>query len=312
MGDNYKRRCHGRDKLSKRLSGNIEAIVLINGGIQKMKYNFGLIGYPIKQSLSPWIHKQFMEMTNIEGSYELMEIDVNSDFAKEIKHLKNSNINGFNVTVPYKEKIIPFLDRLDVQAEKMGAVNTVLFKNGEWIGYNTDGIGYVRSLMDKFPQLKKEKEKHLLILGAGGAAKGIYHALIASGFNDITIANRSLERAKAIAAAEASTKVITLEEAQQQTEKYDIIIQTTSVGMKPNVDQSVIALTKLKDGAIVSDIVYQPLVTSLLKQAMKLGANIHYGHTMLLYQAQYAFEIWTNKRPEVSQLDGQLKKILEG
>lgn len=195
--------------------------------------------------------------------------------------------------------------------KKIGAVNTVLCKNGKWIGYNTDGIGYVRSLQTKFPQLITGKAKKILLLGAGGAAKGIYYALLHSGYNDITIANRSLDKAKQLIATDTNSEVITLGEAEEKVSQYDIIIQTSSVGMKPNNDKKIISVTKLKSNAIVSDIVYQPLLTKLLEQAASLNASIHFGHTMLLYQAQYAFEIWTGKRPKMDGLDQALQKILE-
>lgn len=275
-----------------------------------MSYRLGLIGYPIKHSLSPWIHKQFFERTNLEGSYSIMEISTEKDFLEEMKQLKEKELNGFNVTVPYKVKIIEHLDVLDEQAEKIGAVNTVLCKNGKWIGYNTDGIGYLRSLLSKYPELANEEEKSVLILGAGGAAKGIYHALIHHGFNYVTIANRSLEKAEQLLGT--SEHVMTLEEAEKQINIFDIIIQTTSVGMKPNQDKSIISLNHLKENAVVSDIIYQPLMTSFLKQAKSLHRSIHFGHTMLLYQAQYAFEIWTGKQPDMENMDKALQNILEG
>lgn len=275
-----------------------------------MSYKLGLIGYPIKHSLSPWIHTQFFERTNIDGSYSIMEIHTEKNFVEEIEKLKALGLNGFNVTVPYKEKILAYLDELDDQAKKIGAVNTVLCKNGKWIGYNTDGIGYLRSLLSKFPELASNKEKRILILGAGGAAKGIYHALIHHGFHNITIANRSIEKAKNILAT--NEHFMTLQEAEDQLEAFDVIIQTTSVGMKPNHDKSIISLHRLKDNAVVSDIVYQPLMTSFLQQAKSLHRSIHFGHTMLLYQAQYAFEIWTGEQPNMNNMDEALQKILEG
>lgn len=277
-----------------------------------MNYQFGLIGYPIKHSLSPWIHGEFLQRTNLKGSYEVIEINPNDSFAEKMETLKTSDLNGFNITVPYKEKIIPYLDEINEQAEKIGAVNTVLCKNGKWIGYNTDGIGYVRSLENKFPQLKEDRSKRVLLLGAGGAAKGIFHALIHSGYNQITIANRSLDKAEKLTAGNKNSEVLTLEEAEEKVSQYDLIIQTSSVGMKPNQEQSIIFMSTLKENAIVSDIVYQPLMTQILKQANKLGAHIHFGHTMLLYQAQYAFEIWTNNRPSMDGLDKELQNILEG
>src|SRR5690625_3525257 len=114
-----------------------------------MQYQFGLIGYPIEHSLSPWIHEQFLKRTNLKGTYSIFEIETTRSFSEEMKKLKKKQLDGFNVTVPYKEKIINYLDEIDEQAERIGAVNTVLCKNNKWIGYNTDGIGYVRSLWSK-------------------------------------------------------------------------------------------------------------------------------------------------------------------
>lgn len=277
-----------------------------------MKYNLGLIGFPIKHSLSPWIHEQFFERTDVQGTYSIFEIDSDHNFAEAIQKLKTKNIDGFNVTVPYKEKIIDFLDEIDVQAKQIGAVNTVLCKNGKWIGYNTDGIGYVRSLVTKYPSIEKNKNSKILLLGAGGAAKGIYYALIHNGFQHITIANRSTEKAEKLLDEHSLGNVLTLQEAEESLAEFDIIIQTTSVGMKPHPERKIVSLKNLNDGAIVSDIVYQPLLTKFLEEAKDLHRSIHFGHTMLLYQAQYAFEIWTNRRPNMEKLDEQLQTILEG
>ncbi|NLI68887.1 MAG: shikimate dehydrogenase [Bacilli bacterium] len=276
-----------------------------------MNFQLGLIGYPIKHSLSPWIHETFLEKTNLKGTYSIIEIEERS-FAEEIEKLKKRDIDGFNVTVPYKEKIIPFLDEIDPQASAIGAVNTVQNKDGKWIGYNTDGIGYMRSLISKYPELKKDKNIAILLLGAGGAAKGILHALVENGYTNITIANRSLDRASELAKANGQIEILPLNDAEANLAAYSLIIQTTSVGMKPNADRSIISLTNVRKGAIVSDIVYQPLVTNFLKEASFHGARIHFGHTMLLYQAQYAFEIWTGIKPEIGTMDDELKTILEG
>ncbi|MEJ8776401.1 shikimate dehydrogenase [Pseudogracilibacillus sp. ICA-222130] len=274
-------------------------------------YKFGLIGYPIQHSLSPWIHRQFFERTNIEGTYDIYEIDVHAPFDEKIATFKELQLDGFNVTAPYKETIIPYLDELDEQASMIGAVNTVLNKNGKWYGFNTDGAGYVRSLLSKYPVLANEKNKAILLLGAGGACKGIYNALIKEGFTNITIANRTLEKAVSII-GQRNGKVMTIEEASQCIHTFPLVIQTTSVGMKPYTDRTILELNEVHEKAIVSDIVYQPLETAFLQRAKQLGASIHFGHTMLLYQAQYAFEIWTNTTPKMEQLDAQLEKKLEG
>lgn len=281
-----------------------------------MTYQLGLIGYPIQHSLSPWIHGEFLDKANLQGNYKIMEIDINDSFAEKIEQIKNEGIMGFNVTVPYKQTIIPFLDELDDTAKQIGAVNTVVHQEGKWIGYNTDGIGYVRALEHAYPELFQNKsKKKVLILGAGGAARGIYHAVLTSGYMQIDIANRTKESAEKIALLnknKAKTSILTLVEAEQRLANYDLIIQTTSVGMKPNTDQTIISLENVNPVAVVSDIVYQPIKTSFLQEAEQRGASIHFGHTMLLYQAQFAFEIWTKENVSTDQMDEELKKILEG
>lgn len=280
-----------------------------------MDYKLGLIGFPIKHSLSPWIHEQFLMKTKTKGTYSIFEIPPHHSFADKMAELKKERINGFNVTVPYKEKIIAYLDELDEQASHIGAVNTVLYQDGKWVGYNTDGIGYVRSLEKKYPSLLTNKDKRILLLGAGGAARGIYFALVSQGFNTIDIANRTVEKAQKIAKLrreDTMTKTLTLNEAEHNIADYDVIIQTTSVGMKPKQEEMIISLHGIKPTTIVSDIVYQPIKTAFLQHAETLGASIHFGHTMLLYQAQYAFEIWTNKQVTIDDLDEKLQLILEG
>jgi len=276
------------------------------------KNRFTVIGYPIKHSLSPWIHGQFLEREAIDGTYTITEIPPDNDFTEEIDKLKSKAYDGYNVTAPYKEKIIPLLDDLDPLAEKMGAVNTVVNKDGKWLGYNTDGVGYLRSLASTFQQ-QINKEDNVLILGAGGAARGIYFALDDAGFRSIDIANRTTKKALDIMEqGSAESNAISLRQAESALSKYQLIIQTTTVGMKPNTNQTIISLENLHQDAIVSDIVYQPLNTKFIQQAMEKGVSVHFGHTMLLYQAQFAFEIWTGIKASVKGMDGQLQQILEG
>lgn len=278
-------------------------------------YDLGLIGFPIAHSLSPWIHEKFLKQANLSGKYSIYEIDPKKIFEQEINRLKTRQISGFNVTVPYKQKIIQYLDKIDKEAETIGAVNTVVNKNGKWVGYNTDGIGYLRALESKYPKIFNRQIKKVLILGAGGAARGIYYALMMNGFNHIDIANRTQSSAARIAEFKnesISTSILSLTQAEKKLQIYDVIIQTTSVGMKPEENKTIIQIDHLKESAIVSDIVYQPIKTKFLKEAEALGAHIHYGHTMLLYQAQYAFEIWTNKRLVINDMDRGLKQKLKG
>lgn len=280
-----------------------------------MGLHLGLIGHPISHSLSPWIHNQLLKESLLDGDYRLIDFH-STDLSKEhITQLKNMNLHGFNVTVPYKEKIIPFLDDLDNEAKIMEAVNTVVVKQGKWIGYNTDGRGYLRSLNESYPEIMNDKTISILIIGAGGAAKGIYHSLVASGFINIDIANRTPKNAEQIALLKnnkTKTSCYAINEAEMLIENYSIIIQTTSVGMKPKEDGIIMNVDNIKPNTIVSDIVYQPLMTTFLKQAKKKGALLHPGHTMLLYQAQYAFEIWSGYNVNTSRIKARLQRKLEG
>ncbi|MCF3941833.1 shikimate dehydrogenase [Oceanobacillus alkalisoli] len=278
-------------------------------------YKLGLIGYPIQHSLSPWIHERLLQKAQLQGEYRLFEITPEDDFEQKVMELKEKELDGFNVTVPYKEKIIPFLDELDDIAKEMQAVNTVVRVDERWIGYNTDGIGYVRSLESAYPTFFEQLDRKVMILGAGGASRGIYYALTKFGVTQIDIANRTKEKAEDIAKLgkdKSKTNIFTIEEASKVLKEYDLIIQTTSMGMKSVDLKPIVQLKQLKSGAIMSDIVYQPIKTQILQDAERLGARILLGHTMLLYQAQYAFEIWTGKRPEVIEMEHELLAVLEG
>ncbi|WP_077299378.1 shikimate dehydrogenase [Virgibacillus pantothenticus] len=278
-----------------------------------MLFRLGLIGYPIAHSLSPWIHERFMETTGTNGSYRIYEMNPERSFATIMEQLRSLELHGFNVTVPYKEKIIPYLDEVDANAAKIGAVNTVVNRNNKWIGYNTDGIGYVRALQSKFPELFHEAGRSALILGAGGAARGIFTALEEAGFKRIDLANRTKEHAMAICQhREHDSQVLSFATAENCLCDYDIVIQTTSVGMKPDVNRSIFTKADFSPIPIYSDIIYQPIKTKFLQLAKQSGAQVHYGHTMLLYQAQYAFEIWTGYKPNIGQMDEELEQMLKG
>ncbi|MBO8156009.1 MAG: shikimate dehydrogenase [Bacillaceae bacterium] len=273
---------------------------------------FGVIGHPIRHSLSPWIHEHFLNMTKKNGIYRAIDIP-GQELSRTLETLKKIGIDGFNITVPHKENVIKYLDELDPLAEKMGAVNTVVCQNGKWIGYNTDGKGYIRSLNSQYPDVFEDKtNKNVLILGAGGAARGIYFALIDEGFARVDVANRTMERARQLQSDQISTQILALQDAQERLDEYDLIIQTTKTGMHPNVDEQVIGITGLKESSIVSDIVYNPIETAFLQNAKRAGARIHYGHGMLLYQAAFAFELWTGIHVDPESLMDPLEDKLKG
>ncbi len=271
----------------------------------------GLIGYPVQHSKSPWIHQHFLSETNLTGNYQLIEIHPDQ-FDEEIMKLKASNLSGFNVTIPYKEKIIPYLDEISPAAQKIGAVNTVVCRNNRWYGDNTDGRGLVTALKEQFPELFTG-DKSVLILGAGGASRGIYYALLNEEFEEIVIANRTVIRAQALIDANPSgisSAAISFSEAEAKLNQFDLVIQTTSVGMTPHIEEQVIDLSRLKPGAVVSDIVYQPFWTKLLRDAKARGGRVHHGHEMLIYQAKLAFEMWSGKQVNAKLLKDKLKHDL--
>ncbi|GGM31024.1 shikimate dehydrogenase (NADP(+)) [Paraliobacillus quinghaiensis] len=273
----------------------------------------GLIGQPIKHSLSPLIHQQFLLQVNDVGSYQLYETN-KEELPNILESLKEDKVNGFNVTVPYKEDILHYLDALDPYAEQIGAVNTVLNQDGNWIGYNTDGIGYVTAIKSQFPQLFTG-DKRVLILGAGGAARGIYYAICQERFQKVDIANRTIDKAKGILALNhqhiVKSSAISFKEAEEKLGNYDLVIQTTSVGMKPETNEQIISLKNLKPNAVASDIVYQPLYTQFLTEAKQQGAYVHLGHTMLLYQAKVAFELWSGQEVSAEKVLPKLEEILK-
>lgn len=273
----------------------------------------GLLGFPVKHSLSPWIHEQFLEKSGLEGSYELFETSPDK-LSVQMEKWRDEEIDGFNITIPYKQKIISFLDEIDEEAKNIGAVNTVVNQNGSWKGYNTDGRGYYRSLRNSFPSMVPA-ESNVLLIGAGGGARGIYRVLVSEGFGRVDITNRTQEKAVELLELNHTgvpSAVLSLIQAEEQLGNYDIIIQTTSVGMEPSEDQIPLSLKNIKNEAVASDIVYKPLTTRFLKEASEKGAFIHQGHAMLLYQAQYAFEIWTGNKVPLHSILQQLEYRLRG
>lgn len=280
-----------------------------------MFYQLGLIGYPVEHSLSPWIHQSFLKNAHLQGRYDLIEVHPEKSLGDILLELKEQHYTGFNVTVPYKQKIMPYLDKIDTSAEHIGAVNTVIYRDGNWIGYNTDGFGFVRALEYRYPEVIEKTNIQVLLIGAGGAARGIYAALQMKDVERIDIANRTRTNALKIAnqdQTKVKTDIYSLEESEKRLNQYDIIIQTTDVGMKPKQHKSIISLQNLEQPNIICDIVYQPISTNFLKNAKQRGAKILQGHLMLLFQAQRAFEIWTNQAVSIGKMDEQLKQLLEG
>lgn len=277
-----------------------------------MKQLYGVIGNPIGHSLSPHMQNDAFLHCGIDAHYHAFLVE-ESKLSEAVAGLKAIGIAGFNVTTPHKVSIMQYLDEIDSLAKQIGAVNTVLHKDGKLIGYNTDGIGYVRSLQS----IRNEplQDKRMLLLGAGGAARAIYFSLIAAGVKEIDVANRTVEKAKELIAScegDVKSQALSLQQAREKQMNYDIIIQTTTIGMHPNVEATPLPITFLKDGTTVSDIIYNPFETKILQEARGKGATVQNGIDMFVYQGALAFEIWTGHLPDIERMKQFVMRKLGG
>lgn len=271
-----------------------------------------LLGNPVKHSQSPYMHNLSFESLELDFAYMAFEIE-DGKIEEAVQAMRTLNARGFNITMPFKEQVMKFLDVIDNEAKIIGSVNTVLNDNGNLIGYNTDGKGFVKALEKKGVEFKNKK---ILILGSGGSAKAIAIQLALDSAKEIVIANRTIEKAQNIVdiikkhTPKVNVKSIKLNEEIIKEELIDakILINTTSVGMKETTGESIIKdkLTLHKD-LFVADIIYQPVKTKLLSQAEDIGCNNMNGLDMLMYQGAIAFKIWTGR--EIP--NRILKKILK-
>lgn len=267
-----------------------------------MKY--AVIGDPISHSLSPIMHNANFKALGIEASYEALHVST-SDFHHIREIIEEKQLDGFNITIPHKERIIPYLDEIDEQSKAVGAVNTVKIVNNRWIGYNTDGLGYLTGLKQVYPDVANA---YILILGAGGASKGIANELSHYVQPKLTVANRTMSRFESW---DLDINAISLKEAENYLDEFDIIINTTSAGLNDNTD-SVISLENLSPNSLVSDIVYIPYKTPFLEIAESKGNHIHNGLDMFVYQGAESFKIWTGKQPNIQEMKYAVLKNLQG
>jgi len=275
----------------------------------------GLIGNPLDHSFSPAMHNQAYEKNDLNYLYIPIEVD-KKNIEKILIGMKNLGFIGFNVTIPHKINVMDYLDEIDPIAEKIGSVNTVKIENGKLKGFNTDGIGFIRSL-------KEEKKvdidgKKILVLGAGGASRSISIVLAEKNAEKIYIANRTIEKAESLS-KDVNEKVKKCSEHLDLNNKdkikgiikeVDIIVNTTSLGMYPKIDESPLDKNILSSGKLVIDIVYNPSKTKLLKEAEEIGSDIHFGLGMLVNQGAEAFEIWTGLKAPVEDMKKSLKEKL--
>ena len=268
----------------------------------------GLIGHPVEHSFSPPMHNAAFEKLNMDYAY--VAFDVNPcDLESAINGAEALNIKGFNVTIPYKIEVMKYLDEIDEIAQLIGAVNTIDFKNLK--GYNTDGIGAVKAI----EEVTSIKNKNVLIAGAGGASRAISFYIAKYGASNLKILNRNVEKAQKLANDVSNSGLIDNVGSDSinnmDLSDVDILINTTPVGMHPNIDDVPIAQAcDMHEDLVVFDAVYNPNETGLLRQAIEADAKPVYGIKMLLYQGAESFEIWTGKKAPVDVMHNALTKYL--
>ena len=255
-----------------------------------------LIGHPVEHSFSPYILNFLAEEYNVDLRYTCFDVNP-TDVKEALQGIKALGIIGSNVTIPHKIEVIPYLDEVERNAAIIGSVNTIKNHEGRLIGYNTDGVGFIKSVLDEGHILK---DKHVMVLGAGGASRAVVVALAAHGVWKITICNKTLEKAESLSEnvrsnfEEVEVNVMPLAVTSKDLKDVNFLINTTPLGMSSKkdlmpIDPNIVPPSDL----VVCDIVYTPHDTKLLKWAMQRQLKVVHGIGMLINQAIASFEIWT-------------------
>ncbi len=267
----------------------------------------GLIGYPVKHSISPYFQQAALDYYNLDMRYEAWEIP-EDQLGEAVSKLRQPQNRGANVTTPYKEAVLPLLDQVDDRAALIGAVNTIVRKGDRLLGFNTDADGFIAALRSegKF----SPEGVDAVVLGAGGVARAACFSLLQNKVSSLTITDGILDKSKALAerlnryvtGAGLKSRIAVLPwqnvNSVHAFKRCLLIVHCTTIGMKhsPQEGQSALPARVIPRGVLVYDLVYNPLMTPLLKSAQKAGANILGGLPMLVYQGAASFELWTGKK----------------
>ena len=249
-----------------------------------------VIGNPIEHSLSPKLHNYWIQKNNLNAIYEKKRVNIN-ELKDIIFEIKQKKITGINVTIPFKQSIIPYLDKLSYEADKTKSVNTILLENDKVIGHNTDIEGFELAIKNLDYDISNKK---ILILGAGGVVPSIVFALKGMDVSEITISNRTKQKVENLKTLFKNLNSLEW----GNLIDFDVIINATSLGLnkeKINLDFSKVGKNKL-----FYDVIYNPVETNFLKEGKKLGNITENGGTMFIYQALEAFKLWHGIEPEVN------------
>jgi len=251
-----------------------------------------VIGNPIQHSLSPKLHNHWIKKNNINAIYEKKQLN-EFELEKIISELREDKISGINVTVPFKVSIIPFIDKLSVEAKEAHSVNTIYKENNKILGHNTDISGFELAIRGKGYNLKN---KTVFILGAGGVVPSIIIALKKMNVSKIIVSNRTEKKAEEIKKKFSYIKICSW----GRIPDFDMIINATSVGLN-NADELELKFEKIGSNKIFYDVIYNPTQTKFLTNAKQLGNQIENGKMMFVYQAHQAFTIWHKVMPRIDE-----------
>ena len=264
----------------------------------------GIFGFPVVHSKSPAMHGAAAKALGIDLEYERFEV-APPDLEAAIRQKHAERIDGYNLTVPHKQAVMPLLDQLVPAARAIGAVNTVTRSDGRYVGHNTDALGLVRSLEEKGVELE---DARAVILGAGGAARAAVVGLAEAGATEVVVLARRPEQAEELVDSiadhlESTLEAAAISEAEWHFDSADLIVQATSATLESNPRASEFAemlpIDALPAHAAVVDMVYKPLETAVLRRAAECGLNAIDGLGMLLHQGAVAFELWTGRMPPI-------------
>ena len=253
---------------------------------------FLVIGNPIGHSLSPTLHNFWIKSNGIDAIYEKKKLN-EDELGQHVLQIKEKKIDGINVTVPFKKAIIPYLDKLSIEAESTQSVNTIYLKNNKVIGHNTDIFGFETSIKKSKYDLNN---KEILILGAGGVVPSIIFALKKMKVSKIKISNRTKEKAEKLKKIFENLEIIEW----GKVPNFDMVINATSLGLNKE-DKIKLNFSSIGGNKFFYDVVYNPNETNFLKTGKNLGNIILNGKLMFIYQAFSAFNIWHEVKPEINQ-----------
>lgn len=267
----------------------------------------GLIGHPVAHSLSPLIHHHAFESLDLDGLYLKMDILPNR-IVEAIDQLEALGFTGLNVTIPFKQTVLPLTDVLSDTAKRTGAVNTILFRDGKRHGFNTDHGGFTAPLLPYSNEIKNEQ---VLVFGAGGAARAVVYALLHDFEPEkIVVANRTEQKAGELVRSFKSDRVEMTAYPVRDPGDYRLIVNATSVGRSSDTDYALVGSQKLlKPTQIVYDLVYTPAHTHLLTLARTAGCHTIGGIPMLVHQALKSIEIWTGQRTAETEADRLIRLV---